>query len=43
MSTDALALAFRSLQLPTMAALWEESVQPVSYTHLLAEIGRAHV
>jgi DNA replication protein DnaC len=27
MSTDALALAFRSLQLPTMAALWEESVQ----------------
>src|SRR5882724_1832158 len=27
MTTEALALAFRSLQLPTMAAIWEESVQ----------------
>lgn len=27
MSNDALALAFRSFRLPTMAAIWEESVQ----------------
>src|SRR6266853_3153267 len=27
MSTDALALAFRSFRLPTMAAIWEQSVQ----------------
>jgi DNA replication protein DnaC len=27
MSADALALAFRSFRLPTMAAIWEESVQ----------------
>jgi DNA replication protein DnaC len=27
MSTEALALAFRALQLPTMAAIWEASVQ----------------
>ena len=27
MSADALALAFRSFRLPTMAAIWEASVQ----------------